>query len=282
MSVKDLRDFSTYIKNFGLLNETQDIESNPFLTRSNESMTTKQDFNPVPKQRQRQTWDLDSSRNQFEFYNIENEMHSTKSSDATPARLLPRPIGFNIEIETNKQKNIKTDQSLIRPPIRSDTFVVEDKTEHKEPDDSTNSLNINELYNMRPKPRTKTPMTFNIMLDEPNNFLFNDENINVNVPSTPSIDYGSKVRAKLIIGKQGRDQAEFIWPIDVSINQFNNQILVADSGNSRIQVFESNGKFVKSFGSHGAANGQFNNVSGLFIDSMFNVFVVDRLNHRKL
>ena len=277
MSVKDLRDFSTYIKNFGLiLNETQDeVESNQFLTGSNESMT-KQDVYPIPKQRQRQTWDLNSSRNQIEFYNIENE------SEAAPARLLPRPIGFNIQIETNKNKNAKTAQSLIRPPIRSDTFVIEDKYEQ----DSTISLNINELYNVRPKPRTKTPMTFNVMLDEPSNFLFNEENMNDSrfnqVPYTPSIEYGNKTRAKLIIGKQGREQAEFIWPIDVSINQFNNQILVADSGNSRIQVFESNGKFVKSFGSQGAANGQFNNVSGLFIDSMFNVFVVDRLNHRKL
>lgn len=105
--------------------------------------------------------------------------------------------------------------------------------------------------------------------------------IQFETPAMPSVDYASKSKAKTIIGKQGRENGEFVWPVDVSINHFNDQILIADSGNHRVQIFESTGKYVKCFGKMGNREGQLNTVSGLFIDSMSNIFVVDRLNHRK-
>ena len=73
-----------------------------------------------------------------------------------------------------------------------------------------------------------------------------------------------------------------VRPVDAAINHFNNQIIVSDSNNHRIQIFEPDGKFVKSFGRPGNKDAQFNCVSGVFTDSMSNIFVVDRLNHRKL
>ncbi len=124
-------------------------------------------------------------------------------------------------------------------------------------------------------------MTFNVMLDDdayPAQAV--DSPQQFTTPPLPSVDYTGKTKAKLIVGKQGRENAEFVWPTDVSINVFNEQILVADSGNHRVQIFEANGKFVKTFGKVGSRDGQLNTVSGLFIDSMSNIFVVDRLNHR--
>jgi tripartite motif-containing protein 71 len=128
-------------------------------------------------------------------------------------------------------------------------------------------------------------MTFNIMLDDENSFFeTNSPRLDTPqfvTPGQPSVDYAAKTKAKLIIGKQGREHCEFVWPIDVALNTFNGQILVADSGNHRIQIFESNGKFVKAFGKLGCQNGQMNTVSGLYMDAMSNIFVVDRLNHSK-
>lgn len=149
------------------------------------------------------------------------------------------------------------------------------------------------MYSVRRGPRAKTPMTFNIMLDDiEHNGLDNliprldssrqNSYIQFETPPMPSVDYTSKIKAKTIIGKQGRENGEFVWPVDVSINQFNDQILIADSGNHRVQIFESNGRYVKTFGKMGNREGQLNTVSGLFIDSMSNIFVVDRLNHRKI
>jgi tripartite motif-containing protein 71 len=99
--------------------------------------------------------------------------------------------------------------------------------------------------------------------------------------ATPRINYSrDKKRAKKMFGKQGNSEGHFIWPIGVAVNTLNNQILVADSNNHRIQVFESDGKFVKSFGKKGKRDSQFDSVSGIFIDQMSNIFVADRLNHR--
>ena len=66
----------------------------------------------------------------------------------------------------------------------------------------------------------------------------------------------------------------------MSVNQFNNQIIVSDSGNNRVQIFDSNGRFIKKFGAQGNELGQFNSLSGIFIDSMAYIYSTDRLNHR--
>jgi len=58
-------------------------------------------------------------------------------------------------------------------------------------------------------------------------------------------------------------------------------IYVADGyGNSRIAKFDKAGKFVKSWGSRGSDNGQFNIAHGIVIDSQGNVYVADTGNKR--
>src|SRR5579862_2290245 len=53
-------------------------------------------------------------------------------------------------------------------------------------------------------------------------------------------------------------------------------IYVADGlGNARIAKFDKNGKFIKSWGSRGTANGQFNTVAGIAIDGQGNVYAAD-------
>jgi len=57
-------------------------------------------------------------------------------------------------------------------------------------------------------------------------------------------------------------------------------ILVADSGNNRIQVFDSLGNFVSAYGSSGTGPGQFDNPQGLAVDDLENLIVVDSGNNR--
>jgi len=174
-------------------------------------------------------------------------------------------------------------ETIPAPPrlVRSNTFVIENENNENNVDSVTRSVDSTDLFNVRRPLRTKTPMTFNVMLNDENDQSRGlDSPQHFSTPSMPSIDYTGKTKAKLIIGKQGRENSEFVWPTDVSVNIFNGQILVADSGNHRVQIFEGNGKFVKTFGKVGNRDGQLNTVSGLFIDSMSNIFVVDRLNHR--
>jgi hypothetical protein len=59
-----------------------------------------------------------------------------------------------------------------------------------------------------------------------------------------------------------------------------NRILVADSGNHRVQAFDSLGNWLSEFGSFGSGEGQFNNPSGMAVDSTGRVLVADTGNNR--
>jgi DNA-binding beta-propeller fold protein YncE len=56
--------------------------------------------------------------------------------------------------------------------------------------------------------------------------------------------------------------------------------LVADSGNHRVQAFDSQGRFVSAFGAFGSGPGQFNNPQGLAVHSSGRVIVADSGNNR--
>jgi hypothetical protein len=52
------------------------------------------------------------------------------------------------------------------------------------------------------------------MLDDPSNTLIDDSASQVNLTNvllTPKVNYNNKIRSKIIIGKQGRGDSEFIW-----------------------------------------------------------------------
>jgi len=59
-----------------------------------------------------------------------------------------------------------------------------------------------------------------------------------------------------------------------------NRILVADSGNHRLQAFDGLGNFLAEFGGLGSGDGQFNNPQGLAVDNSGRVIVVDQGNNR--
>jgi sugar lactone lactonase YvrE len=56
-------------------------------------------------------------------------------------------------------------------------------------------------------------------------------------------------------------------------------IFVADSGNHRIQVFNPEGEFIRTWGSFGSEPGTFNEPWGLAVDDEF-IYVADTWNHR--
>ena len=55
---------------------------------------------------------------------------------------------------------------------------------------------------------------------------------------------------------------------------------MADRANDRVQVFDGSGGFLRTFGSFGTGNGEFDDPFGLALDDSGNIFVGDRLNNR--
>jgi len=93
---------------------------------------------------------------------------------------------------------------------------------------------------------------------------------NVNVPaSRPRAGNGA-----------GQPTDLFDRPTDVAWDAAGN-IFVADGlGNACIAKFDKNGKFLKSWGNRGSANGEFANVRSIAIDAQGNVYAADGGNKR--
>lgn len=71
----------------------------------------------------------------------------------------------------------------------------------------------------------------------------------------------------------------FFGPRAIVIDQ-QGRLLVSDTGNKRVQVFDTDGNFITQFGSSGAGDGRFNEPVGLAVDQAGNTYVADTWNKR--
>ena len=88
-----------------------------------------------------------------------------------------------------------------------------------------------------------------------------------------------QVKPVLSFGKEGSGDGMFTFPYGVAVSD-GDEILVADCANHRVQVFDSNGTFLRSFGRIGENAGEFNCPIGIAIDKDRKIFVADCKNHR--
>lgn len=81
-----------------------------------------------------------------------------------------------------------------------------------------------------------------------------------------------------LVGKLGGEKGEapgrFLFPTYVSVDP-QGHVYVTDTLNSRVQMFDADGKYVKSFGQRGNSWGMFDKPKGLALDSFGNLYVAD-------
>ncbi|XP_038643919.1 RING finger protein nhl-1-like [Scyliorhinus canicula] len=93
------------------------------------------------------------------------------------------------------------------------------------------------------------------------------------------LHYQEKGCMKRKIGSKGSDVGHFTWPRGVAAT-LEGELVVADSSNHRVQVFDRRGRFLRSFGSYGSAVGEFDCLAGVAVSNQGWIVTADRYNHR--
>ena len=73
---------------------------------------------------------------------------------------------------------------------------------------------------------------------------------------------------------KGSDPGQFLFPTYVTLDK-QGDVYVADTLNSRVQEFDPDGKYIKSYGERGNSWGMFDKPKGIALDSFGNLYVVD-------
>ncbi|XP_018335904.1 RING finger protein nhl-1 [Agrilus planipennis] len=97
--------------------------------------------------------------------------------------------------------------------------------------------------------------------------------------TSPRSQYLQKCHLLFKIGGRGSEPGLFTWPRGVAVGP-DNTIVVADSSNHRVQVFDANGNFLKEFGQYGNAEGEFDCLAGVAVNRIGQYIIADRYNHR--
>ncbi|CAG9831893.1 unnamed protein product [Diabrotica balteata] len=97
--------------------------------------------------------------------------------------------------------------------------------------------------------------------------------------TTPRSQYLQKCEQLFQIGSRGSEAGCFTWPRGVAVGP-DNTIVVADSSNHRVQVFDANGRFIKEFGQYGNKEGEFDCLAGVVVNRIGQYIIADRYNHR--
>lgn len=88
-----------------------------------------------------------------------------------------------------------------------------------------------------------------------------------------------QVKPVLSFGKQGSSVGMFNCPWGVAVSDAD-EIAVTDQLNHRVQIFDSNGNFLRSFGRQGNKEGQFNSPVGIAFGKNRSIYVSDSWNNR--
>lgn len=96
------------------------------------------------------------------------------------------------------------------------------------------------------------------------------------VNGSPYLDIGKSV---MTIGGEFTLEENLCRPWGVACDR-EGHIVIADRSNNRIQIFRTNGSFVRRFGCHGTGRGQFDRPAGIAVDSRRRIVVADKDNHR--
>lgn len=91
--------------------------------------------------------------------------------------------------------------------------------------------------------------------------------------------YNKQDKGKILeFGSLGPRKGQFRQPEVLTVDPMG-FILVGDSGNCRVQVFNPNGQLVRAFGRMGNEPGKFGWISGIHVTKQLDIIISDTKNH---
>ncbi len=102
-----------------------------------------------------------------------------------------------------------------------------------------------------------------------------DPNVQFELTPTPSPTTASNA----FTGGEGNGNGQFSRPRGIVADDKGN-FFVADTGNGRIQKFNSDGTFIAALGKPGNAEGELREPNGIALDDTGNIYVTDAFNHK--
>jgi DNA-binding beta-propeller fold protein YncE len=98
-------------------------------------------------------------------------------------------------------------------------------------------------------------------------------------PATPEFRSLSQSATNTFQGGKGTSRGQFDSPTGIAVDGSGN-VLVADTGNGRIEKFSPTGVFLSTIASKGTGHGQLRDPNGIAIDRAGNNYVAEAGNHR--
>lgn len=188
-----------------------------------------------------------------------------------------RQIGWNslfgLSDVQNAQGTTSTGRGILSPDVRQalwDIFFYRDYTKYSE--------TLGNVYT-DDKWRLRSELRVYIRRDVLANLW--DYGVGAARIEPPVDPYGEGVlqlTPELVIGAGGVNPDELMAPRNLAVGPDGN-LFVLDSGNHRVAVFDQDGALLRSWGTAGTRQGQFNEPWGIAIDEEF-VYVADTWNHR--
>lgn len=252
--------------NGGPIYSEENLNNNAVLRRPQEAPVLP-NFHPQRDPRPTEYYEIDMDGNPNRIA-LPNTIPSRRQREDNAVSASEGPSGNLNESTAGESHQAEGTASAPEVPLqRNATFVRE------QPENPTSNAESNE----ESAPEASADRTMDS--EEINNLI--EEAVNEMPTQGPSVDYLSKKVPVLKIGGQrGSAEGQFKLPRGLAVSPVDGHIYVADSSNHRVQVFSASGQFVKSFGSYGESDGEFDCLAGVAISSSGDIIISDRYNHR--
>ena len=173
-----------------------------------------------------------------------------------------RKAQFNLITRNAVRKKVYNEEDLV-------TVEIKDEQEQECVTEVSIDDNKNGIYNIGYFPRVQGTIKLLVKV--------NGEHISCS-PFTVILK-PFQVKPVLCFGKQGSGEGMFNNPMGVAVTA-KDEVVVADNQHHRVQVFDSDGTFLRSFGHKGENAGELKNPTGIAIDKDGNILVSEHYNHR--